>query len=305
MSTRGSYSSTPIDSSTEITSLASRGSDDDGPAAVPLRARCGARGRGEASRRDDEIDVGNLARSSSRRPPPRPCSALRAAPVVHRAPRPSSVEFDRRSLLAAACAAPAAGFALSVFASADSPPLSFAWTATDGFSNATDGFITFDEGAYAAMRDDESRTPIFEAAIKKRLAGTDDQVVVDIGTGPYALLAIMAARAGAKRVYAIEAEPEPPGARAPPSQRRASAASSRSSTASRRGVAAREGGPRARRDCRLGGERGGLHRDDPRRAGAAAQAAQRPGVVDPAAGADARRAGVVCAALQPWAGERL
>ena len=133
--------------------------------------------------------------------------APRRAPVVHRAPRPCSVEFDRRSLLAAACAAPAAGFALPAFA-ADSSPLSFAWTATDGFSNATDGFITFDEGAYAAMRDDESRTPIFEAAIKKRLAGTDDQVVVDIGTGPYALLAIMAARAGAKRVYAIEAEPE-------------------------------------------------------------------------------------------------
>ena len=40
------------------------------------------------------------------------------------------------------------------------------------------------------------------------MAGHEGEfVVVDIGTGPYALLALMAARAGAKRVCAIEASP--------------------------------------------------------------------------------------------------
>lgn len=58
---------------------------------------------------------------------------------------------------------------------------------------------------YEAMRDDVSRTSKFEAAIKRRLADTGGQAVVaDIGTGSFALLAIMAARAGAKRVYAVE-----------------------------------------------------------------------------------------------------
>lgn len=62
---------------------------------------------------------------------------------------------------------------------------------------------------YEAMRDDEPRTQGYEAAIKKRLAGTDGSItVVDIGTGSFALLAIMAARAGARKVYAIEKNAE-------------------------------------------------------------------------------------------------
>ena len=64
-----------------------------------------------------------------------------------------------------------------------------------------------DEGAYDAMIEDETRTPLFAAAIARRLCGTTDVVVVDIGTGPKALLALMAARAGARRVFAIEANP--------------------------------------------------------------------------------------------------
>jgi protein arginine N-methyltransferase 1 len=85
--------------------------------------------------------------------------------------------------------------------------LAAAWTATDGFSDKN--FISFEESAYAAMRDDEGRTPIFEKAIQKRLAGQEGKLtVLEIGTGPYALLAIIAARAGAKKVYAIEAQPE-------------------------------------------------------------------------------------------------
>ena len=217
------------------------------------------------------------------------------APVVHRAPRPCSVEFDRRSLLAAACAAPAAGFALPAFA-ADSSPLSFAWTATDGFSNATDGFITFDEGAYAAMRDDESRTPIFEAANKKRLAGTDDQVVVDI-VRANALLAIMAAERARSACTRSRRSPSSP-ARAP-AVRRASAASSRSSTASLVGLAAREA------DLALAEIVGSVASEGCIATIRDAQAGFKrlTRVVDPAAGQ--RGAGVVRAALQPWPGERL
>lgn len=57
---------------------------------------------------------------------------------------------------------------------------------------------------YEAMRDDVPRTSRFENAIKRRLAKAADATVVDIGTGPFALLALIAARAGAKKVYAIE-----------------------------------------------------------------------------------------------------
>ena len=59
------------------------------------------------------------------------------------------------------------------------------------------------------MRDDEGRTPLFEKAIRARLAGQEGQLtVLEIGTGPFALLALIAARAGARKVYAIEAQPE-------------------------------------------------------------------------------------------------
>ena len=60
-------------------------------------------------------------------------------------------------------------------------------------------------GAYVAMAEDQTRTPKFEQAIRRRLAGTADLVVLDIGTGPFCLLGLIAARAGAKRVYAVEA----------------------------------------------------------------------------------------------------
>jgi len=57
---------------------------------------------------------------------------------------------------------------------------------------------------YEAMRDDVPRTSKFASAIKRRLAAQPGATVVDIGTGPFALLALIAARAGAKKVYAIE-----------------------------------------------------------------------------------------------------
>lgn len=79
------------------------------------------------------------------------------------------------------------------------------WSATDGFRDTS--FISFADEAYAAMRDDESRTPQFAAAIQARLeeAPANTLVVLDIGTGPHAVLALLAARSGARKVYAIEA----------------------------------------------------------------------------------------------------
>lgn len=56
---------------------------------------------------------------------------------------------------------------------------------------------------YEAMRDDAPRTSRFARAIARRLRG-QAQTVLDIGTGPFALLAVISARAGAKKVYAIE-----------------------------------------------------------------------------------------------------
>lgn len=49
------------------------------------------------------------------------------------------------------------------------------------------------------MRDDVPRTSKFAAAIQRRLSSFPAATVVDIGTGPFALLAIIAARAGAKK----------------------------------------------------------------------------------------------------------
>mmetsp|Transcript_27186 Transcript_27186/g.63271 ORF Transcript_27186/g.63271 Transcript_27186/m.63271 type:complete len:396 (+) Transcript_27186:95-1282(+) len=61
---------------------------------------------------------------------------------------------------------------------------------------------------YEAMRDDVPRTSKFASAIKRRCAQEPGATVVDIGTGPFALLALIAARAGAKKVYAIEKNEE-------------------------------------------------------------------------------------------------
>ena len=63
-------------------------------------------------------------------------------------------------------------------------------------------------GSYMAMVEDESRTPLFAEAIRRRLRGSEDQVVLDIGTGAFCCLAMIAAHAGARKVYAVEANPE-------------------------------------------------------------------------------------------------
>ena len=60
----------------------------------------------------------------------------------------------------------------------------------------------YTDETYARMRDDHARTCAYEQAIKVVAPG---RVCLDIGTGALGLLAVMAARAGAAHVYAIEA----------------------------------------------------------------------------------------------------
>ncbi len=89
------------------------------------------------------------------------------------------------------------------------------WKSVDGLNSLDEAkFVSFENSAYAAMRDDKQRTPYFEKAIINRLndptlapEGPESQVVLDLGTGPYALFAILAAKNGAKKVYAVEASP--------------------------------------------------------------------------------------------------
>ncbi|KAJ1447412.1 S-adenosyl-L-methionine-dependent methyltransferase [Pelagophyceae sp. CCMP2097] len=89
---------------------------------------------------------------------------------------------------------------------------SVSWAATDGFDSdfpSPISFIEFDDKAYKAMRDDARRTPKFAKAIAARLAAHPGELtVLDLGTGPYAVLALIAAKYGAKKVYAVEANPE-------------------------------------------------------------------------------------------------
>eukprot|EP00320_Phaeocystis_rex_P003086 CAMPEP_0119062146 /NCGR_PEP_ID=MMETSP1178-20130426/5804_1 /TAXON_ID=33656 /ORGANISM="unid sp, Strain CCMP2000" /LENGTH=478 /DNA_ID=CAMNT_0007043407 /DNA_START=16 /DNA_END=1452 /DNA_ORIENTATION=- len=97
-------------------------------------------------------------------------------------------------------------------------PLAVSWLATDDNPSesfgpdpggAAPGALSFNENHYRAMLADVRRTQGYVEAIKQRLAqhppGT--MTVLDLGTGPYAVLAFAAVRAGAKKVYCIEADP--------------------------------------------------------------------------------------------------
>eukprot|EP00435_Cladocopium_sp_Y103_P076239 s154_g83.t2 len=81
--------------------------------------------------------------------------------------------------------------------------LKSSWPAKDGVQ-----FLRFYEDQYDAERDDTRRTPQFIQAIQERVKGRPGLTVLDIGTGPFALFALVAARAGAKKVYAVEGNPE-------------------------------------------------------------------------------------------------
>ena len=67
-------------------------------------------------------------------------------------------------------------------------------------------YLVYDEILYQAMTRDTYRKSAYKKAL---LQCARNQVVVDIGTGPNALLATMALEIGAQRVYAIEYK-EPP-----------------------------------------------------------------------------------------------
>lgn len=85
------------------------------------------------------------------------------------------------------------------------------WNAVDGLNSlgSNSEFVSFDASAYRAMRDDPTRSPQFQQAIEYRLGDNpESMIVLDLGTGPFALFAIIAAQAGAGKVYAIEANPE-------------------------------------------------------------------------------------------------
>lgn len=96
----------------------------------------------------------------------------------------------------------------------ETTPISASWTAVDGLNSleSEKKIVGFDKSAYQAMVNDKSRTPLFEQAIANRLksaeGGPESQVVLDLGTGPYALFAVIAAKNGAGKVYAIEASKE-------------------------------------------------------------------------------------------------
>ena len=61
---------------------------------------------------------------------------------------------------------------------------------------------SYTPAVYEKMRDDVARTSAYEHALRSL---APNMTVLDIGTGGLALLAISAAKAGARRVYAIEA----------------------------------------------------------------------------------------------------
>ena len=66
-------------------------------------------------------------------------------------------------------------------------------------------YFVYDDLAYHAMTSDERRNESYRAAIRERVR---DKVVVEVGTGPDAILSRFCVEAGARKVYAIEMLPE-------------------------------------------------------------------------------------------------
>lgn len=67
------------------------------------------------------------------------------------------------------------------------------------------GYQIYDDFLYDLMGSDARRNTAFRQAFERH---ADGRVVLDLGTGPQALLARMAAEAGARHVYAVELLPE-------------------------------------------------------------------------------------------------
>mmetsp|Transcript_22876 Transcript_22876/g.54015 ORF Transcript_22876/g.54015 Transcript_22876/m.54015 type:complete len:507 (+) Transcript_22876:205-1725(+) len=91
-------------------------------------------------------------------------------------------------------------------------PIQAKWKAVDGLNTMEESaknFVGFDASSYQAMINDQSRTPMFYKVMADRIDdGKGASTVLDLGTGPFAIFAIKAAELGAKKVYAIEANPK-------------------------------------------------------------------------------------------------
>ncbi len=74
-----------------------------------------------------------------------------------------------------------------------------------GFWPSLGGYQIYDDFLYDLMSTDAVRNAAFRAAFDRHAR---DRVVLDLGTGPHALLARMAAEAGARHVYAVELLPD-------------------------------------------------------------------------------------------------
>ena len=127
----------------------------------------------------------------------------------------SALAIDISSPNSAIAADDAATSATTAASTITPTRLSASWSATSGLNSldpSDPNFVSFDASAYAAMKNDATRTPLFRKSLQNRLNsaknGPESQVVLDLGTGPFALFAIMAAELDAGRVYAIEASKE-------------------------------------------------------------------------------------------------
>jgi len=119
---------------------------------------------------------------------------------------PEGSKLARRTVL---CAPPAAAASLLAQRAQAQPTPTAVILDVEWETPSTAEGTEFAISAYESMRDDVGRTPLFVEAIKRRMRGKEGQLaVVDIGTGPFAIFAIAAARAGARKVYAIEADPQ-------------------------------------------------------------------------------------------------
>lgn len=88
-------------------------------------------------------------------------------------------------------------------------PVRSASTAGDGFRHlflpSTGEYPVYDEASYQFMLDDKVRSGTYERAVAAAASG---RTVLDVGTGQDVVWALHSARAGARKVYAVERIPE-------------------------------------------------------------------------------------------------
>lgn len=70
---------------------------------------------------------------------------------------------------------------------------------------SVEGYSVFDDLLYYAMVEDKPRIAAYQRAIDSTVSG---KIVLDLGTGPEAVLAEACVRSGARKVYAVEVDPQ-------------------------------------------------------------------------------------------------